>query len=288
MTVYHVNAFTLEGDGGNPAGVVLDADQLTSEEMQKIAHQLGFSETAFIVDTRYDDDYQADFRIRFFTPNTEVDFCGHATLASFAILHKKSIVSEGCYVQQTKAGLLTVEVNENGSITQQQTLPQFLEKIPPIEIAQSLGLSVDSLTLDKYPIQCVTTGLVDIIIPVEKGLLDSINPDHQAIMDICRRYNAIGFHLFELDSAGSIFTANCRNFAPLVDIPEESATGSASGALAAYLHKYSSKHPISFRFEQGRAMHALSEIFVSLSVTDDEIDGVYVSGYGELVKTIPL
>jgi len=288
MIAYHVNAFTLEGTGGNPAGVVLDANQLTSKEMQKVAHKLGFSETAFIKDTRNDDDYQADFQIRFFTPNTEVDFCGHATLASFALMHKHSIVSEGCYVQQTKAGLLTVEVNENGSITQQQTLPQFLEKIPHAEVAQSLGLPADCLTSDKYPIQCVTTGLVDIIIPVEKGVLDSINPNDQAIIDVCRRYNAIGYHLFELDSAGTIFSANCRNFAPLVDIPEESATGSASGALAAYLHKYNSKHPISFRFEQGRAMDALSEIFVSLSEVDDVIDGVYVSGYGELIQTIQL
>lgn len=78
IKVYKLNSFAKAKEGGNAAGVVLNADSLSEKEMAKIAAVLGFSETAFVLQSNV-----ADFKLRFFTPNEEVDLCGHATIASF-------------------------------------------------------------------------------------------------------------------------------------------------------------------------------------------------------------
>ncbi|EKO3736908.1 PhzF family phenazine biosynthesis protein, partial [Vibrio metschnikovii] len=95
-----VNSFTANGTGGNPAGVVLDADYLSNEEKLQIAQVVGYSETAFV-----SQDNEADFEVSFFTVTGEVDFCGHATLAVFSTMYQDGIISEGKYLQRTKAGL---------------------------------------------------------------------------------------------------------------------------------------------------------------------------------------
>ena len=79
-----VNAFTVNREGGNPAGVVLQADGLSFNEKLKIAQTVGYSETAFV-----SEDNNADLALSFFTVTGEVDFCGHATLAAFSLMFKK-------------------------------------------------------------------------------------------------------------------------------------------------------------------------------------------------------
>lgn len=83
INAYTLNSFAKTKEGGNPAGVVTNADSLSEEEMRKIAAVLGFSETAFVLKSN-----AADFKVRFFTPNEEVDLCGHATIATFLLLQK--------------------------------------------------------------------------------------------------------------------------------------------------------------------------------------------------------
>ena len=92
--VYRINAFTDNNNGGNPAGVVLDSDSYTAEEMLKIASEVGYSETAFVMRST-----QADFKVRFFTPVSEVDLCGHATVATFNLLRDLGVISIGNYTR---------------------------------------------------------------------------------------------------------------------------------------------------------------------------------------------
>ncbi len=100
MKYYVVDAFTDTRFGGNPAGVVIH-ENLTEEFMQQFASEVRFSETAFI---KIIDDL--NFEIRFFTPNSEVDLCGHATIASFkALLDNKNVHDNGQYFIKTLAGL---------------------------------------------------------------------------------------------------------------------------------------------------------------------------------------
>ncbi len=283
VTVYQVDAFTYKNSGGNPAGVVLNADRLTLQQMQNIAAQVGYSETAFVSKGT-----SCDFNVRFFTPNSEVDFCGHATLATFSLMFQQKIIEPKQYHQQTKAGKLTVNVSNDGYVEMNQTLPSFLGEISSAEVAATLNINEAILSVDKLPIEIVSTGLADIIIPVRHGYLDSIKPNLAKVSALSEKYQAIGMHIFELNKDQTEFTASCRNFAPLVGIPEESATGSACGALASYLTKHQVLTSNQYHFEQGRAMRCNSSILCHIEENTQRINAVKVGGFARLITTIEL
>lgn len=275
IKVYTLNAFTENINGGNPAGVVLDADNLTESQMKDIAKKVGFSETAFVMNSD-----KADFKVRFFTPSDEVDLCGHATIATFKLLLLKGKISTGSYKQETLAGMLSVEVLSDGSILMEQSIAKYYEILKPLPIAESLGLDISDLS-DKSPIEIVSTGLKDIIVPVKSlEVLKNINPDFKAITKISKEYDCTGYHVFTTES---LFGADCacRNFAPLYCIDEEAATGTSSGALGSYLFKYKLLKYDSYSrlsFEQGYFMDSPSNIMVSLNVDNNTITCVYVGG----------
>ena len=172
VNVYQLNSFAKTNEGGNPAGVVLDADSLSETQMGKIAAILGFSETAFVMQSGI-----ADFRVRFFTPKEEVDLCGHATIAAFYTMSYLGLLKPGKYKQETKAGILGIEINEDHSVMMNQSAPVFSEIIKKDELADSLNIEVSHM-LEDLPAQIVSTGLRDILIPV-KGmeLLNAMKPD---------------------------------------------------------------------------------------------------------------
>lgn len=275
LKVYTVNSFAKTLEGGNPAGVVIDADTLSDEKMKKIAGTIGFSETAFVMKSE-----SANFKVRFFTPEEEVDLCGHATIATFYVLLSKGLIKPGVFLQETKAGILSVEVKEDSSIMMEQNTPSFYEIVDKKEIADSLNITEYEM-IDEMPVQIVSTGLRDILVPVKNThILNSIKPNFEKVSRISSKYHAIGYHVFTLES---LFGSNayCRNFAPLYGICEESATGTSNGALACYLFKYEDikmgrDHP--FVMEQGYSMKKPSEIIVELMVEGQEVIGVKVGG----------
>ena len=275
MRVYILNAFSKTKRGGNPAGVVLDADRLDEPSMKKIASRVGYSETAFVQNST-----GADFKTRFFTPAAEVDLCGHATIAVFSLLFGLRRIRAGKHSQETKAGILGVEVQKDGTVFMEQTLPFFENAIDPGEVAGSLGIGLDSLAPD-MPVQIVSTGLRDIIVPIiSLRELSSIKPDLDKIADISKKHGAVGYHAFSLETKHKS-TAHCRNLAPLYGIPEEAATGTSSGALACYLFKHgkiTEEQAQGLVFEQGYGMRRPSEILVRLEFGNKDITGVHVGG----------
>lgn len=275
VKVYTVNSFAKSINGGNPAGVVLNADGLSDVEMKKIAGVVGFSETAFVMKSDL-----ADFMVRFFTPNEEVDFCGHATIAVFHTISSKGYIKSGRYSQETKAGILDVQVMEDLSIMMNQNIPSYHEIIEKQEIADSLNITVDEM-LENLPVQIVSTALRDILVPIKSlDILNSINPDFKKVANISSKYNAVGYHIFTLESLNES-NAHCRNFAPLYGIPEESATGTSNGALACYLYKYGklkNNHITNISIEQGYSMERPSEIKIALTTKEKEITEVRVGG----------
>lgn len=285
LKVYTLNAFSKTGNGGNPAGVVLDADFLSESEMQHIAKIVGFSETAFVLKSN-----NADFKVKFFTPYAEVDLCGHATIATFYLLANKGIIRVGEYTQETKAGVLKVENHEDGKIYMHQNNPVFYEEIDKREVSNSLNIH-ESIIIKNYPVQVVSTGIKDIFIPI-KSLkeLHSIKPDFNKIITVSRKYGVIGYHLFTLETKFNS-TAQCRNFAPLYNIPEEAATGTSNGALACYLYKYGIiSEDVAKRlvFEQGYSMQRPSEILADLTVSKKEVLKVKVGGIAKGINEIML
>jgi len=280
IEVILVNSFTVKGKGGNPAGVVLNADGLTDAQKLKIAQAVGYSETAFVSS---DDD--ADFEVSFFTTTDEVDFCGHATLATFSTLYQKGILTAGTYTQRTKVGILSVTIEPSGKVIMAQQLPQTLACFSYHEISQVIGIESSVLQSTQLPIEVISTGLPDVIIPVPHGYLDLIKPNDELIAAFCKKHKVVGFHVFELCSAGSNLTASCRNFAPLFGISEESATGSSSGALACYLTEHLALGS-EYIFEQGRAMGCTSIITASIESDNATVTSVKVGGFASIIETV--
>ena len=228
MKYFIVDAFTDRPFGGNPAGVVLlDLDSFPKDElMLQIAAELRYSETAFV--KRHS---AQEFTIRYFTPKAEVELCGHATIASFFLLHRKRWASGRCLCH-TKAGDLHIEAGEK--VMMQMAKPRIVATIAETEIIyQALGVKNYR---PKMPVQIVYAGLPDLMIPLpDVAILQTLQPDMQAISTITKQLEAISFHVFAFDNDG--YTAHVRDFAPLYDIPEESATGTANASLTYYLQQ---------------------------------------------------
>ena len=276
-----VSAFTVNGKGGNLAGVVFNADNLSDAEKLKIAQAVGYSETAFVAS-----DNEADFAVSFFTTTAEVDFCGHATLATFSTMYQKGMLTAGSYVQRTKAGMLSVTIESNGKVVMEQQLPEKIASFSSQQIAHVIGLESNILESTHLPIEAISTGLADVIIPVPRGYLDTLVPDDERIADFCKQHNLVGFHVFELCELQSKHTASCRNFAPLFGISEESATGSSCGALACYLSEHLTELGSEYVFEQGRAMNCISVITASVESDNSIIRSVKVGGFANSIGTV--
>jgi PhzF family phenazine biosynthesis protein len=275
VKAYTLNSFAKCIEGGNPAGVVLNADDLSEDSMKKIAGIIGFSETAFVMKSGL-----ADFKVRFFTPNEEVDICGHATIGTFSTLLSKRLIKPGKYFQETKAGILSVELKEDSSIMMNQNAPSYHQTISKEEIADSLNITINEM-IEELPVQIVSTGLRDILIPIKNiDMVNAIKPNFEKVSEISSKYNTIGYHIFALESLNDS-NAYCRNFAPLYGIPEESATGTSNGALACYLFKYDkikSDNANHIIIEQGYSMEKPSEIIVALRTEGEDVIEVKVGG----------
>ena len=189
--VYTINAFAKTLQGGNPAGVVFDSDLLSDKEMKNIAAAVGFSETAFVSQSTV-----ADFKLRFFTPNNEVDLCGHATIGTFFTMFTLGQIKPGSYTQETKAGILGITIDDGGFVMMEQSAPVFSELAPKDVIARSLGIDPAQIC-PNLPAQVVSTGLRDIIIPVQNNtVLNALQPNMEQIKQISRRFNTVGYHVF--------------------------------------------------------------------------------------------
>lgn len=279
MEVVILKSFTYNKSGGNEAGlVVLDRD-LSEEEMQKIAADVGLSETAFL--KRID---EKNFNVRFFTPVCEVELCGHATIAAFYYVAENMIENKLGKLelfQYTKAGKLALFINYHDkaveNVMMEQASPKFYGYIDDVlSIAKSLGTEASCIKLENYNIKpaIVSTGLKDILIPVkDRQTLNNLKPDFNMISKISKINDSVGYHVYTIDNE-QIYA---RNFAPLVGIDEECATGTANGALAALLYKENIKKGY-FEVLQGEAMNKLSKI----CVLADE-NGVKVGGKAEIV-----
>lgn len=276
-----INAFTLHGNGGNAAGVVCNAEGLDEVQMQAIATRMALSETAFILPAT-----EADVEVRFFTPSCEIDFCGHATVASFFLMQRNGLLRKTNLVQKTRAGLFPVQVADDGEVWMGQALPQIGQTLDAASIADPLGISPEEIGAGPLPVQIVSTGLSDIIVPLKcVAALNRLRPDFAAMKALNARTNTVGIHAFALGDTDSGVSAFCRNFAPLFGINEESATGSASGALAGYLSHHLRKAGGRYVFEQGRQMGRPSRISAEIGWTADAVDRVTVGGHASLVET---
>ena len=291
LKFYQADVFTDMPFGGNPVAVVPDALGLSNEELQQIAREMNLSETVFVFPPT---DSAAAVKIRIFTPTREIPFAGHPVLGTFFVLGKlerlplKEPVTRVCH--ECSIGVFPVELHvlkgEILRVVMSQPKPQFLGTLEPVkdlfEVAAALGLSKDLITRTNLPVEVVSTGLPVLIVPVRTlTAVRSIVPDTVAINDLCTRYGANGLMVFTTVTVEEFADVHTRMFAPSIGILEDPATGSASGALGAYLvhNGVVEVGPMTeIIAEQGYEIERPSRIVIQVESDDDAIQGVKVGG----------
>lgn len=289
IRVLHYDAFSLIPNKGNPAGVVLEGDQLTEEEMQKIAFQVGFNETAFPI--RSD---KADIRIRFFTPGHEVNLCGHATMATvFALFSQGLLEKKEEILIETKAGVLPVRIQTTPDgeirITMQQAAPQFTAFEGSVEeLAAVLGLGVEDIRTD-LPIQYGSTGLWTLIVPLAS--LDAckrMKPDNSRFPEALTQMPRASIHPICLETIDPSSDMHARHFSsPFSGTVEDPVTGTASGVMGAYYVTFvdpGKTGPRSFVIEQGQEIGRDGRVRVTVTLDQDGALAVEITGNAVFVK----
>lgn len=263
-----VQAFTRDGAGGNAAGVVLDST-LDEGAMQTLAHRLGYSETAFV------EPVGPSTRVRFFTPTAEVPLCGHATIASWHLLRERGHVGDGEHRMETGAGPQRIRIAD-GAVQMTQNAPRFGDRLDGDAVARVLGLSASDLD---QPPQTASTGLWKIFAFVrDAATLARIRPDLTGIDALSRSVDAIGIYVVTLDAPAGV-TALARNFAPVVGISEDAATGTSAAAVSCLL-KARGAIGDTVVIHQGDAIGEPSTLLVDLH------DGVWVGGRATTLQEI--
>ncbi|WP_262708285.1 PhzF family phenazine biosynthesis isomerase [Chryseobacterium sp. CH21] len=173
VIVYQIDSFTKEKFKGNPAGVVLNAEHMTSEEMQLVARELNNSETAFVFRPDIQEE-NFDYHVRYFTPTTEVPTCGHATIAALYALAQEYQL-DSCTIRiNTQIGILPIHIerkNNDYLITMTQgsfELSPAFDDLTTQKIVRALGLTMDSLD-QKCPVQIASTGHSKVMIGIKKN-----------------------------------------------------------------------------------------------------------------------
>lgn len=264
MKVYVMDSFSDRIFGGNQAGVVLADKALEPAVMQQVAAELKHSETAFMWQT------EEGNRLRYFTPAGEVDLCGHATVAVFALLRRLGRIEDGTHKALTRAGALEIEVSGE-TVWMDMAPPKTLGVLPEEsweELYGAYGLTLEDRPADLPP-EIVSTGLADIMMPVRdhETLLRAVQ-NERTVTELSRRFDVTGVHMFCLGEEA----VYCSNFAPLYDIPEECATGTSNGALTYYLYERSLVEPERENlFLQGEHMERPSRILSRLTVQDGAV-----------------
>jgi trans-2,3-dihydro-3-hydroxyanthranilate isomerase len=291
LKFYQADVFTVQPFGGNPVAVFPNAQGLTDFELQQIAREMNLSETVFVLPPT---DEAAVVRLRIFTPTQEIPFAGHPVLGTFYVLAQLGLiaVTDGVtrVMQECNIGLFPVEIHaREGQITRvvmTQPKPLFLGSMDETEdlfhIAKALGLPKYQIVDTKAPVMVVSTGLPVVIVPVRAlTAVRSIEPDASAIVDMCERFGTNGILVYTTMTVEDHATVHTRMFAPAIGILEDPATGSASGAMGAYLvhNGLVEVGPLTeIIIEQGYEIGRPSRILVQVESDDDAIQTVKVGG----------
>jgi PhzF family phenazine biosynthesis protein len=267
-----IDAFTTTPFTGNAAAVVVDAGDLDPVVMQRIAREMNLSETAFVLPSE-----SADFRLRWWTPTTEVPLCGHATVAAcHALVESGRLSVPGGYRIETASGVLAVELTPSDVAACQVWLDIPIPVFEPASVslptlATALGLDADEL-LDEPPL--VQGGEYLYIACANLAPLLTIKPDFSALRLLSHTQHVTGFVLYTLSGLEQDSAVHLRFFGPAIGIDEDPVTGSAQGPLGALLAGLGliaaaeGQPTVVYQAEQGDAMGRAGR--VQVEVTLDE------------------
>lgn len=305
MPDYHflqLDVFTDRAFCGNPLAVFPDAEGIPDDQMGKIAREMNLSETVFVLKPDSD---EALRHLRIFTPAREIPFAGHPIVGTWAALADEGVVplpDGGNGLQrifhEVGIGVLPVDIEfKDGKPVQVIMTQGAFEIINEIddaheqaEVARALGLNREDLD-ENLPIQVITTGLSCLAVPI-RSLADlrDIRVNASLLAEIYTRHGGTGCHAFSRETLEvGASRAHARFFAPADNIPEDPATGSACGALGAYLihHGALSLEPEAGRYrfviEQGDFINRPSRIHLDVKGEAGRVEEVKVGGSAVLV-----
>ena len=280
---YHlVDVFTDRAFGGNPLAVFTDGRGISDARMQSIAKELNLSETTFVLPP---DDSQHDFRVRIFTPKSELPMAGHPTVGTAFVLVREGMLKKSEIVFEERVGPVPISIEFGadgpGFIEMRQPLPRFG---PRFEDANAIAemLSLDRRAIRDLPLEVVSCGNPFFFVPIDT--LESIRRIRfrsDLAERIVKETSATGVFVFtqEAENAGS--QVHGRLFAPGEGIMEDPATGSAAGPLGCYLSRYgltASSGEVRSVLEQGIEMGRPSFLHIRIRHTGNEIAAVHVGG----------
>ncbi|OWA33611.1 isomerase [Saccharibacillus sp. O16] len=295
VNVLHYDAFSHIPGKGNPAGIVLDADDLTDAQMQQIAASVGFNETTFICRSDL-----ADVKLRYFTPGHEMDLCGHATMASLYALRTRNRLDADEALIETRIGVLPVELLEESDPSGEQHVlkmrmrqgsPQFV----PFEgdeeaLFAAMGLSAAERD-ERCPIVYGSTGIWTLLIPIKNlEAFSQMKPNNAVFPEVLQQNPHASLHPFCLDTFDPQARMHARHFSsPYSGTIEDPATGTATGVLGAYALTYLEPEAsqTAFIVEQGLEMGRNGRVRVQAERQQDGKMEIKVSGravyVGELI-----
>ncbi|MFO7646959.1 PhzF family phenazine biosynthesis protein [Halomonas campaniensis] len=286
IDVQVVNAFIDGNMGGNPAGVVVDANALTAAQKLKVARQVGLSETAFVSasDT-------ATIKLEFFTPTRQIAHCGHATVATFSLLRQLGIIGEGRHSKETVDGNRDILVAD-GMAFMEQRAPTYTS----IEMASELGGRIlaslglgNGESLGVVAPCVVNTGNAFLLVPMpDERAVTELRPRLSLVESISDELDLIGYYVFSTDTRVKGRQAGARMFAPRFGIAEEAATGMAAGPLACFLHDRLGVAEREMLIEQGWLMQppSPSVIKVELEIADGKVSRLMAGGSARAMSTL--
>jgi trans-2,3-dihydro-3-hydroxyanthranilate isomerase len=223
LTYHVVDVFTDRPYAGNPLAVVLDADDLSTPQLAALAREFNLSETAFPLR-----DADADYRLRIFTPGSELPFAGHPSVGTAWLLHSLGRIGSGRIVQRCGAGLLPLSVSSD-RVELTAGTPSAGEPYDAGPLLRACGLT--DADAGAAPARTCSTGLVQAFVEVASS--DAVRRAEGAALGALGSGAVETVSLFAWDAASR--TAHTRVFAGMVGVPEDPATGSAAAAFGAWL-----------------------------------------------------
>ena len=273
-SLHLVDVFTDRPCAGNQLAVVTGAKGLTSRQMQAFAREMNFSETTFVMAERPSG---GGWPVRIFTPAEEVPFAGHPTLGTAHVIRHALL---GGRVERVtlllEAGPIPVVYEREGKrelYWMRQNAPTFGKRLSRRELAPVLGLA--PADLDAQPIEEVSTGLPFLVVPVRtKKALERIRVNRELLLKLVAGLDAKAVLAFAKGAKGSGHDLTARVFVDYYGIPEDPATGSANGCLAAWLvqHRWLGDDAIDVRVEQGMSIGRPSVLHLKAMRTSRRIE----------------
>jgi len=281
LTFYIVDVFAEEKYAGNQLAVVRGAKALSDAEMQRIAKEMNYSETTFILS---DEKRDGGYDVRIFTPEKEVPFAGHPTLGTAYVIQQE-IVKEPIerIVLNLEVGQIPVTLKYKRKqvevLWMKQMAPIFIQTFNAGRICEVLSLNRESVD-DGFPVQEVSTGLPSIIVPLKTlNALKKAKIARDKYFEFVKHSQAKTILIFCPETHNQENDLSVRVFADYYGVPEDPATGSANGCLAGYLvkNRYFGKDRINIRVEQGYKIGRPSLLLLKAESKEGKID-VFVGG----------